>query len=78
MTNPAKAPRGLYVFLVYTIDHELLGAFGAREDADYAAINFLNKDGAGKTDIRMNFNRDEFWSWYNESGEVTIEMTKLQ
>ena len=78
-----RAPQGLYVFLVYTIDHELLGALGAREDADRAAFAHLKEGGVCK----MNFGKcaesvdeldEAFWSWYNTSGEVTIEMTKLQ
>ena len=81
-----KLPQGLYVFLVYTIDHELIGAFGAREDADSAAKTYLEGGDSDPPPRKCKKNFDKFneetgrafWSWYNASGEVTIEMTKLQ
>lgn len=84
---------GLWIFLVYNIDHELVGAFGAREDADTAAKEYLTSGNASKSingtqldggECKKNFDQVDtetgcaFWSWYNKNGEVTIEMTKLQ
>ena len=75
------------MFLVYTIDHELIGAFGAREDADEAAKAYLTNGPATLSlngtqlageKCKKNFNEENFWSWCNNCGEVTIEMTKLQ
>lgn len=66
----------LYVFVVTTTDRELVGVFGARDDADAAAKAYLNEPIGGE--CKQNFQRDEFWSWYNRNGEVTVEMTKLQ
>lgn len=72
-------PQGLYVFLVYTIDRVLLGAFGAREDADRVAKEYLRKsEGCDECRMNFNFNEENFWSWCNNNDEVTVEMTRLQ
>lgn len=63
---------GLYVFVVCSTNRTLVGVFGARGDADVAAKEYLLGD------CKMNFKEENYWSWANKNGEVTVEMTKLQ